>query len=56
MMDVAELTEYEAAVPPNETPVAPRRFVPVIVTVVPPPLGPDVGLIPVTVGPPMYVK
>ncbi len=39
-----------AATPPNVTPVAPVRFVPVIVTTVPPAIGPDVGLIDVTVG------
>src|ERR1700733_2370043 len=39
-----------ALVEPNCTAVAPVRFVPVIVTVVPPAAGPDVGLTPVTVG------
>ena len=39
-----------AGVVPNSTAVAPVRFVPVIVTVVPPAVGPDVGLTPVTVG------
>ena len=39
-----------AAVVPNLTPVAPVRLVPVMVTEVPPAVGPEVGLIPVTVG------
>ena len=39
-----------AGVLPNSTSVVPERSVPVIVTVVPPESGPDVGLIPVTVG------
>jgi hypothetical protein len=44
-------TEYvAAAVAPNFTADAPVKFVPVIVTEVPPPLGPDDGLTPVTVG------
>ena len=44
-------TEYEAAaVAPNLTADAPVKFVPVIVTEVPPPLGPDDGLTAVTVG------
>jgi hypothetical protein len=40
-----------AAVDPNLTALAPVRFVPVIVTLVPPPSGPAVGLTAVTVGP-----
>ena len=32
-----------AGVPPNDTPVAPVRFVPVIVTDVPPNVEPDAG-------------
>jgi hypothetical protein len=44
------ITKDVAGVAPNETPVAPVRFVPVIVTDVPPPVGPLAGLIPVTVG------
>ena len=39
-----------AAVAPNVTAVAPVKLVPVIVTVVPPAVGPAVGLTPVTVG------
>ena len=39
-----------AAVLPNLTAVAPVKFVPVIVTEVPPASGPDVGLSPDTVG------
>ena len=35
---------------PNLTAVAPVKPVPVIVTVVPPPAGPDVGDLPVTGG------
>ncbi len=35
---------------PNLTAVAPVKPVPVIVTVVPPVVGPELGLIPVTVG------
>ena len=48
---VAELTvKPVAAVAPNATAVAFRRLVPVMVTVVPPPPGPVVGDIDVTVG------
>ena len=48
---VALLTVKEAAaVPPKLTAVAPLRFVPVIVTLVPPAGGPVLGLMPVTVG------
>ena len=39
-----------AATPPIVTAVAPVKMVPLIVTAVPPPMGPLVGLIPVTVG------
>ena len=39
-----------AAVVPKSTAVAPVKFVPVTVTVVPPDVGPEVGLIAVTVG------
>ncbi|HET6963194.1 MAG TPA: hypothetical protein VFH58_00375 [Acidimicrobiales bacterium] len=39
-----------AGLAPKLTPVAPVRLVPVIVTDVPPALGPDEGLTPVTVG------
>ncbi|MHC2619285.1 hypothetical protein ACVIW2_001317 [Bradyrhizobium huanghuaihaiense] len=48
---VAELTvKPVAAVAPNVTAVAPVKLVPVMVTVVPPPAGPVVGEIEVTVG------
>jgi hypothetical protein len=39
-----------AATVPKFTAVAPVRFVPVIVMLVPPATGPEVGLIDVTVG------
>jgi len=39
-----------AATPPKLTPVAPVKFVPVIVTLVPPAAGPLAGLTEVTVG------
>ena len=39
-----------AAVPPNDTDVAPVKFVPVIVTGVPPAVEPELRLRPVTVG------
>ena len=39
-----------AAVLPNSTSVAPEKSVPVIVTMVPPDSGPNVGSTPVTVG------
>ena len=48
---VAETTvKPVAAVAPNVTAVAPVKLVPVMVTVVPPPPGPEVGEIDVTVG------
>src|SRR5947208_1787985 len=51
VMDVAELMTNEAAfTPPNDTAVAPVKFVPVITTDVPPLVDPLVGLNPVTVG------
>ncbi len=51
VIDVAELTVKPVAlVAPNLTAVAPVKLVPVIVTVVPPPAGPDVGEIEVTAG------
>jgi hypothetical protein len=52
---VAVLTENEAAVEPNITTLAPMKFVPVIVTDVPPPVGPALGLTPETVGVAKYV-
>jgi len=43
-MDVGPLTvNVVAAVPPKLTAVAPLKFVPVIVTLVPPALGPEAG-------------
>ena len=39
-----------AAVPPTETVAVASKSVPVIVIAVPPPVGPEVGLTPVTVG------
>jgi hypothetical protein len=50
-MEFDELTVNDAAgVLPNETPVTAVKFVPLIVTVVPPPVDPDAGLMPVTAG------
>ena len=50
---VAELTvKLVGAVPAIETAVAPVNPVPVMVTEVPPVVGPDEGLTPVTVGGP----
>lgn len=54
---VGEMGVTTAALdPPNLTPVALARLVPVIVTTVPPSVGPDAGLTPVTVGGAAYVK
>ena len=39
-----------AAVPPNDTAVAPLKLVPAMVTLVPPPSGPALGNIDVTMG------
>jgi hypothetical protein len=51
VIELMELTwKEEAGIPPTETPVAPVKFVPVIVTVVPPDVEPLEGLIAVTVG------
>ena len=50
VIEVAELTVKPAGTAPNLTAVAPVKLVPVIVTVVPPMIGPDVGDIAVTVG------
>ena len=41
---------FVAPLDPKSTVVAPVRFVPEIVTLVPPPVGPEDGLIPVTAG------
>jgi hypothetical protein len=43
-------TTLPAAVPPKETEAGAAKLVPVIVTALPPALGPDGGEIPVTVG------
>ena len=54
---VAELTtKLAAAVPPKLTAVAPVKPVPVMTTLVPPEVGPDVGARPVTVGAGTKVK
>ena len=51
VIDVSLLTvKLVAPAAPNFRAVAPVRLAPVIVTVVPPPVGPDDGLTPVTVG------
>ena len=39
-----------AATPPKETPVAPVKSLPLMVTEVPPPRGPLLGLSPITLG------
>ncbi len=41
---------------PNCTAVAPAKLVPLIVTAVPPAVGPEMGLIPVTAGAATYVN
>ena len=48
---VALLETMAAATAPNFTPVALERLVPVMVTLVPPPVGPEVGLTELTTGP-----
>ena len=54
---VSELTVNElATVEPNWMPVAPMKFVPVIVTDVPPLVGPALGPINVIVGAALYVN
>ena len=51
VIDVALFTvKLVAGVEPKSTPVTPVKFVPVMVTGVPPAAGPLVGLIPDTVG------
>ena len=51
VIDVALLTvNVVAAVAPNFTAVAPVKLVPVIVTDVPPAVGPELGLTPVMMG------
>ena len=49
-IDVALLEVTVAAVPPNVTAVGVARLVPVMTTVVPPVIGPELGLILVMVG------
>jgi hypothetical protein len=57
VISVSETTVNDAAgVAPKWTDVAPVKWVPVIVTGVPPPLGPDVGAMEVTVGTSAKVK
>ena len=51
MIEVAESAVTVPATVPKSTAVAPDRLVPVTVTAVPPAVGPDVGLTPVTAGP-----
>ena len=54
VIEVALLTVYEvAAVVPNVTAVAAVKYLPVMVTLVPPASGPAVGLMPVTDGVPV---
>ena len=51
VIEVADTTVTEvAAAPPIVTPVAPVKLVPVIVTEVPPAVGPALGEMAVTVG------
>jgi len=50
VIEVAELAVTVALVTPNVTAVAPVKLVPVIVTLVPPAVVPEVGEIEVTVG------
>ena len=53
VIDVGELTTTPVALTtPNLTVVAPVRLVPVIITVVPPAVGPEFGETPVTAGGP----
>jgi hypothetical protein len=52
---VALLTVNNAAVDPNLTVVTPAKFVPVMVTVVPPAVGPAIGPTVETVGVAKYV-
>ncbi len=54
MITVTEVSEFTvmpvAALPPNDTPVAPVRPWPLIVTDCPPATAPEVGETPLTVG------
>ena len=54
MMLVAPIVRSVTAEPPMVTEVAPVKSVPVMVTAVPPAVGPAVGLIAVTVGTAAY--
>jgi hypothetical protein len=57
VIDVAEFTvKLVAAVVPNFTALAPVKFVPVMVTDVPPVGGPELGVTAVTVGAAWYVN
>src|SRR5271154_6924338 len=56
VMDDGESATTVAALDPNMTALAPVSSVPVIVTEVPPPVGPLEGLTEVTVGTATYVK
>ncbi len=56
MIDVEETKAAVAAAPPNVTVAPLTKSVPVIVTLVPPAVGPLVGKIDVTVGGGTYVK
>jgi len=55
-MTVAVLVKIVAATPPTFTLVAPVKFVPVIVMVVPPATGPEIGVTVVMVGSATYVN
>jgi hypothetical protein len=51
VIEVSEFTvKFAAGMEPNETALAPVKPVPVIVTTVPPAVGPESGESPVTVG------
>ena len=50
VIDVAVFPVMDAVEPPNFTAVAPVKFVPVIVTAVPPSVEPEVGVRLVNVG------
>ena len=56
VIEVGPFTTNNAAVPPNDTDVAPVKPAPKIVTEVPPAVGPLVGLSPDTVGGPTKVN
>ncbi len=51
VIEVAESAVMVAAFDPKSTALAPSRLVPVMVTLVPPPVGPLVGLMLATDGP-----